>query len=151
MNEATEIWRAIPSLPEYVASSHGRVMRLPYVATIPNGATRQYGGEPRHGVVHPKNYNRPTIHFRDRNYRVSRLVCEAFHGPSPFDGAVVMHMDDDQTNNKPDNLKWGSQKENLNTERFISLCKARTGEKSPYHVSMRKKQNEQMAANKNSA
>lgn len=145
-NEPEEVWRSIPSLPEYIASSHGRVMRLPYCAVIHNGAVRQYGGQPREGVSHRHNFNRPTIHFQNKNYRVSRLVCEAFHGPSPFDGAVVMHIDDDQKNNRPDNLKWATQKENLNAERFISLRRARVGEKSPTAVSRIRKQNERMAA-----
>jgi hypothetical protein len=106
-------------------------MRVPYLSKVPNGGTRQYGGEPIFGKTHRLNSYRPSIYFNGKNYRVSRLVCEAFHGPSPFDGAVVMHIDDDQTNNKPENLKWATQKENLNTESFKTYCKARTGMNNP--------------------
>lgn len=106
-------------------------MRLPYAATMPHGGIRQYGGVPWFGKVHAHNENRPTITFKDKNYRVSRLVCEAFHGPAPFDGAVVMHLDDDPANNKPENLKWATQKENMNTESFKAYCRSRTGENSP--------------------
>lgn len=125
------IWRTIPSLPGYLASSDGHVMRIPYLAPMPHDrGWRVYGGEPTKGVTHPKNFNRPTIRFSGRNYRVSILICEAFHGPKPFPKAVAMHIDDDQTNNRRENLKWGTQKENLNTPKFIAYCKSRTGENS---------------------
>lgn len=128
----SEKWRRIPSLPEYIASSHGRVMRLPFFGPMPYGGMRQHGGTPTSGVAHEKNDMRPTIYFRGKNYRVSRLICEAFHGEAPFERAVVMHLDDNQMNNRPENLKWGSQKENLNAEKFIAYCRQRVGENSPY-------------------
>lgn len=43
---------------------------------------------------------------------VHRIVCEAFHGPRPFDGAEVDHIDADPANNRPDNLRWVSGKQN---------------------------------------
>lgn len=63
--------------------------------------------------------------------KVHRLVCEAFHGPAPKGMEIVIHIDEDATNNKADNLKWGTQKENLNMPKFIEYCKSRTGENSP--------------------
>lgn len=106
-------------------------MRLPFVGTMPHGGIRPYGGEPIYGVVHEKNSMRPTIHHKGKNIRVSRMVCEAFHGQRPFPKAVVMHLDDNPSNNKPENLKWGSQKENLNSPKFLAYCRSRTGENSP--------------------
>jgi len=47
--------------------------------------------------------------------KVHQLVCEAFHGPKPFEKAVVIHIDEDAHNNRPENLMWGTQKENLTT------------------------------------
>jgi HNH endonuclease len=64
-------------------------------------------------------------------HKVHRLVAEAFLGPPPFDGAVVMHIDENAANNRPSNLRWGSQKENLNAAGFIEYCKSRTGVNSP--------------------
>ena len=43
---------------------------------------------------------------------LSRTVCRAFHGEPPFPGAVAMHVRSDVTNNRSDNLKWGSTLEN---------------------------------------
>jgi hypothetical protein len=55
------------------------------------------------------------IIMRDgKNIKVHRLVCEAFHGSAPFDGAVVMHINECPLDNRPENLRWGTQKENLN-------------------------------------
>lgn len=47
------------------------------------------------------------------NLRVSRLVCSSYHGPAPFEGAVVDHIDGNKHNNRPDNLEWVTQAENL--------------------------------------
>lgn len=44
---------------------------------------------------------------------VHRLVALAFIGQPPFDGAFVRHKDDDPTNNKPSNLCWGTQTQNM--------------------------------------
>lgn len=43
---------------------------------------------------------------------VHRMVCEAFYGPPPFEGTQVRHMDGDRTNNRPENLDWGTQGDN---------------------------------------
>lgn len=45
-------------------------------------------------------------------HAVHKLVCESFYGPAPFGGAQVRHMDGDQSNNRPENLDWGSQVDN---------------------------------------
>ena len=67
------------------------------------------------------------------NIKIHRLVCEAFHGIAPFDRAVVL------LNNRPENLRWGTQKENLNMPNFIKYCKSRTGENSPVAKSIKRK------------
>jgi len=42
---------------------------------------------------------------------IHRLVCEAFHGPSP-QGYETRHLDGDRSNNSSSNLKWGTSREN---------------------------------------
>ena len=73
------------------------------------------------------------------NIKIHRLVCEAFHGIAPFDRAVVLHLDENALNNRPENLRWGTQKENLNMPNFIKYCKSRTGENSPVAKSIKRK------------
>lgn len=119
-----DCWRAIPSLPEYMASSSGLIMRAPYYGSMPKGGDRHYGGEPYPGVWSPTD-NRYILQFRGRTYKVARLVCEAFHGPAPDDKPVCMHLDENSRNNRPDNLAWGTQRENLNAPGFLEYCHAR--------------------------
>ena len=49
---------------------------------------------------------------RPRKYFVHRLVAAAFVGPAPFDGAMVLHHNDDPTHNHPSNLYWGDRTQN---------------------------------------
>lgn len=44
--------------------------------------------------------------------RIHRLVAEAYL-PNPNNLPIVMHLDDDRTNNNISNLRWGTQQENL--------------------------------------
>lgn len=130
-----EIWRVVPSLPGVIASSHGRIMRLPFIGSMPHGGKRCYGGEP---ITGQWDGNRFLYVLKGKTYKVHRLICEAFNGP-PEDGMVCMHLDEDASNNRPENLRWGTQKENLNAPGFIEYCKGRTGENNPYVVGRRKK------------
>ncbi|WP_316194419.1 HNH endonuclease signature motif containing protein [Bradyrhizobium sp. SZCCHNRI3052] len=92
-------------------------MRIPYVAAMPHGGSRFYGGEPHFGQWDSEQ-NRFVLMFKGRTYRVAVLICEAFNGEKPFADAVVMHLDEDSRNNRPTNLEWGTQKENLNFPGF---------------------------------
>jgi len=44
---------------------------------------------------------------------VHALVCEAFYGPKPSPDHVVAHSDGNRKNNHATNLRWATQKENL--------------------------------------
>lgn len=44
--------------------------------------------------------------------RVHRLVCETFLGPEPTDKPHVLHSNGDPRDNRLENLRWGSPKEN---------------------------------------
>ena len=102
---------------------------------MPNGGTRTYKTKPIFGVKRRSKKGAAHSYFgvmyRGKNYKIHRLVCEAFHGPCPPDKSVVIHIDEDGLNNKPDNLKWGTQKENMNSRGFIEYCIGRTGENHP--------------------
>ena len=126
-----EVWRTVPSLPQYKASSLGRIMRIPYEGKLPHGGKRRYGGQPWKGTW-AKDHRRYLFRFHGKTYKVSRIVCEAFHGPPPFAGAVAMHIDENAENNKSSNLKWGTQKKNLNAPGFLEYCRQRTGKNNPF-------------------
>ena len=125
-----EVWRKIPSLPEYLASSEGRIMRAPFISGMPKGGKRHYGGQPHFGVWN-KQDGRFILIFQGKTYKVHRLVCDAFHGPAPDDKPVCMHLDENSANNRPDNLDWGTQKENMNAPAVKEYHRARTGDHNP--------------------
>jgi hypothetical protein len=127
-----EVWQDVSSVPRLLVSSEGRVMYVPHRERMPNGAgKRSYGGQPTFGVWN-KQDGRFIIGVDGTTYKIHRLVAEAFHGPSTFEGAVVMHIDENAANNRASNLRWGTQKENLNADGFLTYCRNRTGENSPF-------------------
>ena len=77
------------------------------------------------------------MRYKGKTYKVHRLVCEAFHGPPSKEKSVCIHLDEDYRNNQPTNLKWSTQKENLNAPGFIAYCKGRTGDNSPFRKGMK--------------
>lgn len=118
-----EVWRVVPSVPSYLASTHGRVMKVPYLAPMPHGGVRNYGGEPTYGVWAPDE-RRYILSIDGHTHKVARMVCEAFHGEAP-DGTVCTHLDEDSQNNRPENLRWATQKENLAASGFRNVLKQR--------------------------
>jgi HNH endonuclease len=132
-----EIWRDVPSVPGILVSSEGRVMHTPYRGPMPKGGDRPYGGQPTFGVWN-KTDGRFIVVVRGTTHKIARLVAEAFHGPPPFDDAVAMHLDENAANNRPSNVCWGTQKENLNADGFLAYCRGRTGENSPTVKARRK-------------
>lgn len=123
-----EEWRDVQSAPFLQASSLGRIRIAPYVSEMPNGGVREICGKPTFGDLTCKRFN---VRIRGKNYKVRRLVCEAFNGPRP-DGMICCHKDEDSRNNRPDNLEWNTQKHNLNAPGFIAYCRSRTGDDSSY-------------------
>lgn len=139
-----EIWKPVPSREGISASSFGRVRLPERCAAMPNGGIRRYNTRPSYGVkTKACRMTRHEYYVLFSKFfgsmKVHRLVCEAFHGPPPFPRAVVIHLDENALNNSPENLKWGTQKENLNMPNFIAYCKSRTGESSPRAKARRKR------------
>lgn len=121
-----EVWKTIPSLPEYEASDWGRVRRKPHLKPRKGGGLYRVAGKPTKGVLRPSSGGpRYSIRCSGRNYKVARLVCEAFHGPPPPGKPNCLHRDEDAQNNRPGNLKWGTQRENLNAPGFLDYCRSR--------------------------
>lgn len=122
-----EIWKPVPSKPGILASSEGNILLPPGYAPLPNGGYRTYLPEPFKGVIRRANKDAKHVYLgtwarRWGNLKIHQLVCEAFHGPKPFPEAVVIHLDENALNNRPENLKWGTQKENLNMPKFKEYC-----------------------------
>lgn len=108
----TEVWMRVHGHPYLEASTLGR-LRTP-------ARINSYGRAIRGRILNQhemrNGYLTASARFpndsRDAPHLVSRLVCMAFHGGPPFESAEVRHLDGDRKNNAPENLAWGTAKEN---------------------------------------
>lgn len=101
-----EEWKNVPFADGiYQASSLGRVRSM----------CRSAAGRIIAGVRQPGGYVKfcnLRIGGRREQWWLHRLVAWVFHGPPPFDGAEVRHLDGNPANNRADNLAWGTHAEN---------------------------------------
>jgi hypothetical protein len=139
-----EIWKPVPSKEGIKAISFGRILLPERQANMPHGGFRNYKTKPTYGGKRKatKTARHEYMGYYSKffgNLKVHRLVCEAFHGPPPFPNAVVIHLDENALNNRPENLKWGTQKENLNMPGFKEYCRNRRGNKSPVTIGKNRK------------
>lgn len=127
----------MPYLDGVMASSWGRIVLPPRTVPMPNGGMRLHTPKPTYGVLQrssktAKHVYRGYVSRYYGNIKIHQAVCEAFHGPKPQPNFVVIHLDEDATNNRPENLKWGTQKENLNMPKIKEYHRSRVGENNPY-------------------
>src|SRR5690606_18070912 len=109
-----EEWRPIPGHPGYEASSHGRVRSVDRIVQRSRSSPMRVKGtvlkpsanDTGHQWVniggtggHPKRY-------------IHRLVAMTFLGECP-DGMEVRHRNGDPTDNRPENLTYGTRSENM--------------------------------------
>lgn len=140
-----EIWKYSLSFPDILVSSLGRILLPEVTRPMPNGGFRKIIPKPSFGYISKSNKSAKYVYLsywvrRYGHLKIHKLVCEAFHGVKPFEKAVVIHIDENSLNNKAENLKWGTQKENLNGVKFIEYCSKRTGANSPVRKGKLKKE-----------
>lgn len=125
----------IPQIDGAFAREDGMI-KLPEIERqMPHGGLRVYKTKWVRGTIRRASktarHSYYGIMYHGRNFKVHRLICEAFHGAAPDGCEVVLHLNEDALDNRPENLRWGTQKENLNAEGFLAYCRSRTGENSP--------------------
>lgn len=132
---AFEQWRQIESWP-YEVSSSGLVRRskpgMPSGRMLKHSAT--YVGKVLKAAQDDDGYWVVILCDRGRlkTAKVHILVCEAFNGPKPSIKHQVRHLDGDNQNNTPSNLRWGTAADNA-ADRDKHGTTVR-GEKSPRAV-----------------
>ena len=94
MADINEEWRPVPFDERYSVSSLGRVR-----------------GPLKMLKLMPKRANYLKVSIKAKYYFVHHLVALAFIGPKP-EGCMVLHRDDDRSNNSADNLYYGTAADN---------------------------------------
>lgn len=98
-----ETWAAILNFP-YEVSDAGNVRRIGRGNVL----------KPK---AHTNGYRRVSLGAGNDRY-VHRLVCEAFHGPSPNDGWHADHINGNRSDNRLSNLRWMSPHDNRALRKF---------------------------------
>lgn len=113
-----EEWKDIPGYSGYQASSLGRVRSIDRAGwrapstRVPEGFFVKLRG--RILKLAPRRSGHLMVMAgRHENLDVHVAVALAFHGERPFPGAETRHLDGDEKNNIPGNLKWGTKSENM--------------------------------------
>ncbi|WP_180965600.1 NUMOD4 motif-containing HNH endonuclease [Corynebacterium xerosis] len=117
MTDHTEAWRPIPGWEgRYEASTCGRIRNVPRRIIMRNGIPKTI--RPR--ILTPQRkdkYGHLTLNLsrgdgRSNNRMVHTLVAATFIGPRP-DGMQIRHLNGDPTDNRPENLAYGTHAENM--------------------------------------
>ena len=99
-----ELWRPVPGDYPYEVSDKGRVRNRQTGHTLTPMMTGSRRPSSQRAKVRVSTNPRVDL-------EVGALVMTMFYGPRP-DGAVVMHLDDDPTNNCITNLRWATTADN---------------------------------------
>lgn len=110
MPEATEHWIAIPGHQGYQASSLGRIRSTDRVVPHRDGTSTRRRGRVLSGGRTRDGYRMVIV--RGKTYKVSGLVALAFHGERPA-GLVVRHLNGNASDDRPQNLAYGTVSENV--------------------------------------
>ena len=119
-----ETWKDIPDYPYHQASNLGRIRSKTRIAKrlgrggIENDMLIKSRIMKQHPlkVKTPKNPTALTLRLKNKSGKwdtvyAHHIVLSAFVGPKP-DGFECCHFDGDPFNNKLENLRWGTPKEN---------------------------------------
>lgn len=116
---STEVWKPIPPLEHYEASSEGRIRSLDrYLPTLNRWG--QIVDRFHHGKIlaarqHPNGCGGVYLNFYAGGgsyWYFNRAVCWAFHGAPPSEIHEAAHLNRDTFNNRPNNLVWATPAEN---------------------------------------
>lgn len=106
-----ELWRPIPLFSDYEVSNHGNVRSrkpLRNFAPIPTEPRKIRPGTDKDGYKRIVCYGNGLR----KEWRVHVLVCLVWKGQPPEGKPLALHRDGNNTNNRSDNLYWGSAAEN---------------------------------------
>jgi hypothetical protein len=103
-------WRECPGNPGYRVSNDGRVETDLVIGGRPQ-PRRSGNWRQKKQMTHRSGHKYVCLRGGSSRF-VHTLVLEAFVGPCP-DGMECLHGDDNPANNRMDNLRWGTRRENI--------------------------------------
>jgi len=130
-----EIWNNVPGYEElYQVSNLGNVKRLASKVWVEKhkGYFRTYPEETLKPILSPSGYYHVNL-YKDKKlktFRINRIVLMTFDR-MPKDGEVSMHLDNNKLNNKLENLKWGTCKDNAQQMHKEGRNNCISGSKNP--------------------
>lgn len=116
--DMAEVWKDIPGFEgSYQASSLGNIRSLDRTVVQVGRWGRPFSRKLKGRVLRPASSRRdPHLYVVLRHGApgspVHQLVAAAFLGPCP-DDCEIRHLDGDATNNRVENLRYGSRTENI--------------------------------------
>jgi len=127
-----EEWRDIPEYEGYYqASNLGRVRSLDRTVEFSDGRKRFYKGKIIKGSLNEDGYRQTTLRGDDigRSFMFSQIIAVAFLGHEPNGHELVVdHINGDKSDNRVENLRIVTQRDNSSTcfrsneESFSSGC-----------------------------
>jgi hypothetical protein len=127
MDNATEEWKAVPGFEHYEASSSGRVRSLDRVATRLNRWGQiiefRWKGRILKPIAH-RGYVAVKLGKPNLMFGLHQVVAMAFHGPCP-EGMVIDHKNTIKTDNRPENLEYVTNSENVRRAHVAGLMHAK--------------------------
>lgn len=110
----TEVWKEIPGYEGYYeASTFGNIRSMDRILNCPWGEVYPAKGKPKAMCKDKYGYLYVGLSKgrKKRHLTVHRLIALTFI-PNPNNKPCIDHIDGDKTNNRVDNLRWCSVKEN---------------------------------------
>lgn len=107
-----EEWRDIPGFKNYQVSNVGRVRSLGHFAPY-RDSKRWHKGTVKTPVPNPKGYQTVLLYRGEKKFNrlIHRLVLTAFDR-LPLPGEEACHINGDPSDNRVQNLRWGTSSEN---------------------------------------